>query len=209
MAPPIIVLEGIDGAGTTTQAKLLCDYLEKKGLTCHQTKQPSDGFIGKLLRNVLSKTETTNDETVALLYAADRTDHLTREVRPAQKRGEIVVSDRWYHSSFAYQGTIEYQKVTDPMSWIREINRCAQTPDLTFFVDVSVKVAAERRRTAGRDHELFDDDEIQERVRAGYKRVLETLAGTENVVIIDGERSTEMVSKDIIAGVEKLLKKVG
>ena len=56
---------------------------------------------------------------------------------------------------------------------------------------------------------LFDDDEIQERVRAGYKRVLETLAGTENVVIIDGERSTEMVSKDIIAGVEKLLKKVG
>ena len=69
MAPPIIVLEGIDGAGTTTQAKLLCDYLENKGLTCHQTKQPSDGFIGKLLRNVLSKTETTNDETVALLYA--------------------------------------------------------------------------------------------------------------------------------------------
>src|SRR5215510_4380033 len=117
MAGRLIVLEGIDGAGTTTQAGKLVEALRREGRDAHLTREPSDGPIGRLLREILSgKHAPVDATTMALLFAADRADHLQREVEPALKRGAVVVSDRWYHSSLAYQGSEEDRE------WILTVN---------------------------------------------------------------------------------------
>ena len=106
----LIVLEGLDGAGTTTQAKRLVEHLRTRGGKAHLTREPSDGPIGRLIREMLTGEHAIPGQPIAqstfgLLFAADRLDHLQREVEPQLAAGATVVSDRWYHSSLAYQGT--------------------------------------------------------------------------------------------------------
>src|SRR5438552_7626627 len=99
-----MVIEGIDGAGTTTQTRLLTDWLRGRGLAAHRTREPSDGPIGRLIREILGQPPgAMTGGPMALLFAADRLDHLAREIEPALARGEQVLCDRYYHSSFAYQ----------------------------------------------------------------------------------------------------------
>ena len=108
--PPgkLIVLEGIDGSGTTTQARLLCEWLAGRGVAVHLTREPSDGPVGRLIREILHGAHApVAGDTMALLFAADRVDHLSREVLPALDRGTHVVTDRYYHSSLAYQAIDE------------------------------------------------------------------------------------------------------
>src|SRR5262249_48635759 len=106
----LVVLEGLDGAGTTTQARRLGAALEAAGPPAGLTREPSDGPVGRLLREMLTGGHALpggaaiSQATFSLLFAADRLDHLQREVEPALARGAVVVSDRWYHSSLAYQG---------------------------------------------------------------------------------------------------------
>src|ERR1043166_5184318 len=105
----LIVLEGIDGAGTTTQSRRLALHLRNHGRTAHWTREPSDGPIGRLIREMLTghhalPTGSISQSHFGLLFAADRLDHCQREVEPQLAAGAIVVSDRWYHSSLAYQG---------------------------------------------------------------------------------------------------------
>ena len=189
----LVVLEGIDGAGTTTQARRLQQTLTKEGRDCHLTKEPSTGPVGRLLREILTgKHAPTDATTLGLLFAADRADHLQREVLPALARGAVVISDRWYHSSLAYQGTDEDRR------WIRELNRRARAPELTVFVDVRPEVAAERRRLANREDELFDAIETQTRVAIGYKKAIEWLKDHEHIVTIDGERSLDEIESEIL-----------
>ena len=189
----LIVLEGIDGAGTTTQTRRLCEALEARGVAAHATREPSDGPVGRLLREILSgKHAPTDATTMALLFAADRADHLQREVAPAIAEGKVVVSDRWYHSSLAYQGTEEER------AWIAELNRRARRPDLTIFVEVNPAVAARRRADAQRTDELFDAAEVQRRVAAGYRAVMAELARRERIVAIDGERPVDAVAEECL-----------
>ncbi|HUS65326.1 MAG TPA: dTMP kinase [Kofleriaceae bacterium] len=189
----LIVLEGIDGAGTTTQTRRLVEALEARGVAAHATREPSDGPVGRLLREVLAGRHAPTDATtMALLFAADRADHLQREVLPAIAEGKVVVSDRWYHSSLAYQGTEEER------SWIAELNRRARRPDLTIFVEVDPTVAAQRRADAQRVDELFDAAEVQRRVAAGYRAVMAELARRERIVAIDGERPAEAVAEECL-----------
>jgi dTMP kinase len=141
----LIVLEGIDGAGTTTQALRLEAALRADGRDVHRTREPSDGPIGRLLREMLAgKHAPVDATTLSLLFAADRADHLGREVEPALARGTVVISDRWYHSSLAYQGAGEER------AWIRTLNARARHPDLTLLLDIDAEVGARRRSDAGR-----------------------------------------------------------
>ena len=194
----LIVIEGIDGAGTTTQARLLCDRLRNAGTACHLTREPSDGPVGKLLREILAGAHAPTDATtLSLLFAADRADHIQREVDPAIARGEIVVSDRWYHSSLAYQGTGEER------TWIRELNARARTPDLTIYLDVDPELAATRRADAGRPDELFDAIETQRRVAAGYRATIDLLRQSERIEVVDGAAPVEPVANRIAGLVEE------
>lgn len=200
----LIVIEGLDGAGTTTQARLVVDALRGKGRAAHLTREPSDGPIGRLIREMLVgkhaiEGQSISQSTFGLLFAADRLDHLQREVEPALARGEIVISDRWYHSSLAYQGTAAER------GWIEMLNQRARRPDLTVLLRVPAETAARRRVAAGRAQELFEDLAMQERVAAGYDRVFAELTSREPVMVIDGERDVDRVFTDLMRLIEPLL----
>ena len=194
----LIVLEGLDGAGTTTQCKRLVEHLTAHGRAAHATRETSDGPVGKLLREMLTGKHAIEGEKLAqstfgLLFAADRLDHLQREVEPALARGAIVVSDRWYHSSLAYQGT------GADRDWIIQLNSRARRPDMTIFLKVRPEVAAARRVAAGRVQELFEDLRMQEDVAAGYDATIAELAAQgERIEILDGELPPDSVFAAIL-----------
>lgn len=194
----LIVLEGLDGAGTTTQAKRLVEHVCAKGGKAHGTREPSDGPIGRLIREMLTgghaiPGQKLSQSTFGLLFAADRLDHLQREVEPRLAAGELVVSDRWYHSSLAYQGTGAER------DWIAMLNARARRPDLTIFLEVRPEVAAHRRAAAGRVQELFEDVRMQEEVAAGYQATIaELTAQGERIEVIDGEATPDQVFAAIV-----------
>ncbi len=196
----LVVLEGIDGAGTSTQTALLAERLAAAGIAAHATREPSDGPIGRLLRQLLAGHEApVTASTLALLFAADRMDHLAREVEPAIATGKVVLSDRWYHSSLAYQGSEEDR------AWIHALNARARRPDLTFLLDVRPEVAAARRAADRRSEEIFDALATQRRVAETYRTVADQLAGRERIVVLDGERPVAELADEIFASIRRLL----
>jgi dTMP kinase len=194
----LIVLEGLDGAGTTTQTRRLVEHLNEHGGKAHATREPSDGPVGQLIRQMLTGGHAIPGQSIAqstfgLLFAADRLDHLQREVEPKLAAGVTVVSDRWYHSSLAYQGT------GADRDWITLLNARARRPDLTIFLQVRPEVAAARRVAAGRVQELFEDLRMQEEVAAGYKATNSELAALgERIEVIDGEADADTVFAAIV-----------
>ena len=194
----LIVIEGLDGAGTTTQVKRLVEHVRAKGGKAHATREPSDGPVGRLIREMLTgdhaiANQKLSQSTFGLLFAADRLDHLQREVEPKLAAGELVISDRWYHSSLAYQGTGAER------DWIAMLNARARRPDLTIFLEVRPEIAAHRRAAAGRVQELFEDLRMQEEVAAGYKATIaELTAQGERIETIDGEAAPDQVFANIV-----------
>jgi dTMP kinase len=194
----LIVLEGLDGAGTTTQGKRLVQHLRERGWKVHLTREPSDGPIGRLIRELLTGRHAIPDQalrqsTFGLLFAADRLDHLQREVEPQLAAGYTVISDRWYHSSLAYQGT------GADRDWITALNARARRPDLTIFLQVRPEVAAQRRVAAGRVQELFEDLRMQHDVDAGYRATIAELTTQgERIEVIDGELPPDAVFQEIL-----------
>ncbi|HEU4733055.1 MAG TPA: dTMP kinase [Kofleriaceae bacterium] len=195
----LIILEGLDGAGTTTQARRLAQHLRDRGAPVHLTREPSDGPIGRLIREMLTgghaiPGQAIVQSTFGLLFAADRLDHLQREVEPQLAAGATVISDRWYHSSLAYQGT------GADRDWITTLNARARRPDLTIFLQVRPEVAAQRRVAAGRVQELFEDLRMQQEVAAGYQATIaELTAQGERIEIVDGELPADAVFHQICA----------
>ncbi len=194
----LIVIEGLDGAGTTTQTRRLVEHLNKRGTRAHATREPSDGPVGKLIREMLTgghaiEGQKISQSTFGLLFAADRLDHIQREVDPAIAAGITVVSDRWYHSSLAYQGT------GADRDWIATLNARARKPDLTIFLHVRPEVAAARRAAARRQEELFEQLQMQIEVDAGYKATIAELAAQgERIETLDGEETEDQVFDAIL-----------
>lgn len=201
MSGRLIVLEGLDGAGTTTQVRRLVEHLNAHGTPAHGTREPSDGPVGRLIREMLTgghsiPGQKLSQGTFGLLFAADRLDHLQREVDPKLATGITVVSDRWYHSSLAYQGT------GADRDWIAMLNARARRPDLTLFLRVRPDVAAQRRAAAGRTQELFEDLRMQQEVDAGYQATIAELrAQGERIEILDGEQTEDQVFAAILRAI--------
>lgn len=208
----LIVLEGIDGAGTTTQAAALRERLAGRTEWVVVTAEPSAGPAGMLIRNILrgrvtgasdpaGRASAFDRRALALLFAADRLDHVACEVRPVLERGGVVISDRYLLSSLAYQG------LDAPRDWVAEINRFAPAPDLTVFLDVPPHVALSRIGGARAGRDLFETTEVLERVAAAYREVL-TREGLGRVVVIDGSLPREEVGDRVFSAVEPLLTRV-
>ncbi|QRK05869.1 dTMP kinase [Archangium violaceum] len=204
----LIVLEGLDGAGTTTQVERLASALRAGGQSVLTTREPSDGPVGVLIRQALTGRvvlpgsagpQPLAQETLALLYAADRTDHLRAKVLPALDAGQVVLSDRSVLSSLAYQGA------SLPMEWVESLNAYAVPADLTLFVEVSIEVAARRRAARGGPEELFDAEEKQRRISKQYEAAMRLRGKREHVVRIDGDQPVEAVTAECLAQVRKLL----
>jgi dTMP kinase len=207
-----IVLEGIDGSGTTTQAARLCAWLNASGIANVGTREPTPGPVGKLLRQALTSSLEVEGvpvkldfRTLALLFAADRTDHNQRLVQPALRRGEVVVSDRYTLSSLLYQSLTAPEGV-ECLPWLQQINAAAQSPDLVIVLDVSAEQAAARRALRGGAAELFEQDALQLRLAQGYRRAAELLPG-QRVHLLDGAQAMDGVSEQIIALVQTALGK--
>ncbi len=190
-----IVFEGIDGSGLSTQSQLLKEYLTKRTAKILLTKEPTDGLIGMLIRSTLRKRIKFDDTTLALLFAADRTDHLANI---KFNNYDYVISDRYYISNFAYQSQ------TIDLNFLIEINKFARKPDLVIFLDVKPETCIERI-THNRDHiELYENIEKLRATKENYLKIMDYLRKNFdlNVVFVDGNRSIEEVRKDIVGAME-------
>jgi dTMP kinase len=206
-----IVVEGIDGSGSTTHTKLLGKALRQRGLKVVETCEPSPGPIGALIRQVLQRRLFVADatgprafawSTMALLFAADRMDHLDSTVVPALREGAVVLSDRYDLSSLAYQS------VTSPngdkvVPWIRELNAAALRPDLTVVIDVPVETAEERRRSRGGLEEMFESRELQAKLCAVYGEA-EKLVPADRLAHVSGVGAVSDVAADVLRAVTLL-----
>jgi dTMP kinase len=199
-----IVIEGIDGAGTTTQARRLVAALRSRNIAAIETREPTDGPVGALLRQVLrgrlvSATGTAFSwQELALLFAADRLEHASNELNPRRKEGTWLVCDRYDYSSVAYQSASAADAGVIP--WLRELNRHAPRPDLTLVVDVSPEVARARRLARASDKEIFDDDAFQARLAAFY-RDIERHFPADRIVHVDGDGEADSVFAALFANV--------
>jgi dTMP kinase len=205
LAGAFIVFEGIDGAGTSTQAERYAAHLRRAGRSVHVTHEPSSGPIGALIRQVLRGQLTLSNpchaELMALLFAADRLDHVAAEIAPHVEQGGVVLSDRYDLSSLAYQSITASGSGHDPahvVTWIRTLNRAARRPDVTVVLDVDAHVAAARRQARGGAPELFDGLDLQARLAEAY-RGAEALVPGDRVIHLDGNPSADEVTAAVVA----------
>ena len=207
-----IVIEGVDGAGTTTHTRILTEHLADRGLPVHSTREPSNGPIGTLLRQVLAGRvivpglhggRPPSWSTMALLFAADRLDHIEAEVLPNLIDGVTVVGDRYDYSSVAYQSTTGDGE-PDTIAWVLNLNRHARRPDLTVVLDLPASVASRRRFTRRAGREIYDDEDLQ-RLLATFYADVEKHFPSDNVVHVDANRPVEVVAADVRAHAERLL----
>lgn len=201
-----LVLEGIDGSGTTTQLDRAVAYITSLGFPALATREPSSGPIGRLLREVLlgrwAMPEGTgmDGRTMALLFAADRMDHLQREVEPHLALGTTVISDRYLLSSLAYQAEEAERE------WVLGLARGILRPDLTLLLDLPVEVAAQRRAAAGRPVERYDADSYLAKVSANYR----ALARQDPAVLtLDGDATKDEVTAAMCRAIAPLFASAG
>lgn len=197
----LIALEGLDGAGTTTQATRLAAWLRRhRGVRVHVTREPSQGPGGAQIRSVLSRRLKMDSRTLAALFATDRIDHLYHCKDSVIKRleaGEWVLMDRYYLSSFAYQ-TLALQEREDRL-WLWHLHTPCLVPDMTFFVDVPTEICLERiALNRGFHFELFEKTSTLQAVRAQYLETIQRFRRVEhNIQVVDGLQSAPSVTKII------------
>jgi dTMP kinase len=203
-----VVLEGIDGSGTTTQVARLAERLRAARVPVRATREPSDGPVGTLVRQVLTGRvivpggRAPGWATMALLFAADRMDHVESEIEPFLASGGVVLSDRYDASSLAYQSISSGAEARDAVEWIRSLNRYVRRPDLTIVLDLPSDVAAERRMRRGEAAQLYEQNEVQRALSAFYRDLAKHIPN-DRVVVIDGSGTVDEVHARIWTAYER------
>lgn len=203
------VIEGIDGAGTTTQAHMLIDKLNSQGIPAIYACQPSKGPIGKFIRQVLKghvkaygSDKAFDLNTMALLFSADRLDHVAGVILPNLQKGVDVVCDRYFYSTMAYQG------VGGDMPWIEELNSKAPRPDRVFFLDISAEKALARvnsRNSGKTENEIYENQKFLEKVVKNYRKIFRAMP--ELTVKINGVSAPDVIAAKILQSVNADVKR--
>lgn len=192
-----IVIEGLDGSGKTTQTHILAQKLSKN-YPVNLTAEPSRGKIGTFIRQCcLYEDKRLPTEAEALLFAADRIEHLQREIKPALDQGKIVVCDRYTYSSLAYQGSAGLS-----LDWIKTVNARALQPDFAIFIDVPPEKVLERLQ---RKKSIMETLETQQKVREVYLKYVQK----GELFAIDGDKPKDAVAEIIHTKVLQVLKTHG
>jgi dTMP kinase len=196
-----VAFEGGEGTGKSTQSKLLAQWLEKEGETVLLSREPGGTELGKDLRKILLGHETgdISPRAEALLYAADRAHHVFSVIRPALDRGEVVISDRYFDSSAAYQGA---GRVLNPTE-VARISRWATEslyPTLTILIDVPAEIGLSRLQS--RDRLEAESNDFHERVRQEFLQI--AMMDPERYFVVDGTQSVEEINTQITARVAEL-----
>ncbi len=194
----LIALEGIDGSGKTTIAKMIVESLNRRGIEARYTMEPTRSLFGRILRSMALESGV-DPRLEALLFAADRIHHLEKVVKPLLARGVIVVSDRYLHSSLAYQSV-----TTGDSKWVKELNKFARKPDLGIYLDVSPSEGLKRLKRRRRKTR-FEDEVFLERVRRKYLEYV----GLGELVRVDAEKPLNDVFSEVAMIVEKTLRRYG
>ena len=190
-----ICIEGLDGCGKTTQAKQLTKKLRKSHNAVY-TAEPSRGKIGTYIRkSYLYSEKRLSSVLEALLFAADRIEHVENEVLPALKEGQLVISDRYVYSSLAYQGAAGLS-----LEWIEKVNEYALKPDLAVFIDVDLETVMNRLKAK---KSVMENTETLRKVRDVYLQFV----AKDELVRIDGNRDKAEVTESLADVVLKFLKK--
>ena len=192
-----LALEGIDGSGKSTQLQLLLERLQTRGVICRGTQEPSDGPVGAMLRQILTGRMAADGRVIAGLFTADRLDHLVNSrdgiLRQVQS-GVTVVTDRYYFSSYAYQG------VEVDLDWLIQSNRLSAEllrPDATIFLDVPVSQALERIGRNRSHTELFEKEDRLRATREKYLEAFRRLEGQETVLTVDAGADEDAVARRV------------
>lgn len=185
-----IVFEGLDGSGQSTQAGLLRDSLVKKGYKVVLTKEPTiDSEVGREIRKILDEKIKSESKYLQELFTKDRKEHLNNLINPSLKEGKIVISDRYFFSTFAYG-------VADGLNleWLIGLNNSFLLTDLTFFLKVSPEICIQRIERRGVEKKLFEKIEKLKKVWETYELLPNRF---ENVYMIDGEKSIKEVFSQV------------
>lgn len=200
-----IALEGIDGSGKSTQTKLLTEQLTARGHKVYSTFEPTNNYIGKLIREILRGNAKADHRVIAGLFVADRLDHLLNEEYGIVKKldeGYTVIMDRYLFSSYAYQGAHM------DIDWVIQANAMSAgilRPDANIFIDVSPEVSMHRVHTNRESVELFETLDSLKLVRAKYMEAFEKQKHLEHIVSINGDRQVEAIAEDIWGEVQSML----
>lgn len=197
-----IVLEGLDGSGKSTHARLLAEALDRVSVNqkCFTTCQPSTSEVGRLIRRALTGEISLLPKTMSYLFAADRYEHIINEIIPHLELGSHVVCDRYYLSNLAYQcqatdldTLILYNKPS--MELLR--------PDITVFLDLEPRICVERMSQDRRGEQIYENLKNLTAVRDGFLRAIDKLKDEETIVIIDADADEAEVAGRVLEAVMK------
>jgi len=190
-----VCLEGLDGCGKSTQAKLLVRRL-KRNCDAVYTAEPSNGRIGRFIKQqCLHSDKRRLPEVEALLFAADRSEHVENTILPALKKKQIIVSDRYIYSSLAYQGSTGLD-----LEWINKINEHSIRPDLSLFIDVEPEIVVQRLKPK---KSVMENLDTQKKVRQVYMKYVEK----GELLRVNGNKPKQEVAQEIFNIVQDKLKK--
>ena len=205
MAGLFITFEGGDGSGKSTQAGLLAQWLTEQGRTVVRTREPGGSDVGVEIRNlVLHHRGHIDPRAEALLYAADRAQHISTVVRPALERGDVVIQDRYFDSSVAYQGAgrvLDAKEIRDLSLWATE----SLLPDVTVLLDLDENVARTRLDAADKPFDRLENEkaEFHSRVRAGFLALAN--AEPKRFLVLDATQPIDELAQAIRSRVSREL----
>lgn len=199
-----IVLEGIDGAGKTTQAELLEAHLRSLGRRVHRTAEPTPLPTGVALRQALGGAVKKTECEMAVMFVLDRiahNTHPTEGILAILEDGQDIICDRYYYSTLAYQGhSTDY-------GWTKRMNLdCPEIlkPDLCIYLDLTPEQSLDRISRGRESVEIYENIDTLSKVRAAFMRVFEDLTQSDRISIIDAYRSPEEIASDIANIVDSL-----
>lgn len=188
MSGKLIVIEGMDGAGTTTQTKMLHDHLGSLGLKVTNSAEPTRSPLGLEIRRLLAQSIEKNSDlltSLALCFAADRMQHVASVIKPGLKTNDYVLLDRYVLSSMVYQG------IHLPTAFVKEINRFAIKPDLTIILDLDINLAFKRLQLRLTTKDIYETPSMLEKIRARYLHFAKD--DPANTVLIDASGTVDQV----------------
>ncbi|MBI4162952.1 MAG: dTMP kinase [Candidatus Aenigmarchaeota archaeon] len=188
MQGKFICFEGLDGSGITTQATLLRNSLTEEDKEAVLTKEPSDGLIGGTIKACLRHEWKTDQLTLQMLFAADRSHHLATEIEPALKKGKTIICDRYVLSSLAFGG------MSLSVDAIKQLNTHFRKPHLTIFVDTQPKICIQRMKKARHHVEMFEEEQKLVQIRNNYLGLKNFFP---NTVVVDGNKKPEEIHAEI------------
>jgi len=200
-----IVFEGLDGSGKSTQVRYLARRLQRQRVRVYETFEPTDSPIGALIHQIMVGRIHCDHKTIAALFVADRIDHLLNEVNGIYHKvtnGTIVVSDRYYFSSYAYHG------VHLPIEWIVQANSLAADvlrPDVNIFLDVPPDECVARLNREKWHLELYENSDMLHRVRQKYLESFAMLKDRERVLVVKADDDPEKVADEVWSGIKDIV----